>query len=96
MPQYIHYPEEMVKVIGQISPKAIWVKDGDRFEQDEVKIIYKNQYQCLCEKPGFYRTPEQATCEHMVDDHRGGDFCTRKIQVVDYVEILSSVCKHFH
>lgn len=30
------------KVIGEISPEATWVKEGDEFEQYEVAIIYLN------------------------------------------------------
>lgn len=29
----------VIKVIGEISPDAIWVKEGDEFEEDEVNII---------------------------------------------------------
>lgn len=89
-------PERFGKIIGPISEEALWVKDGDEFDENEVKVIYKNQYQCLCEKPNVYRTPEQANCEHMRDDYRGGDFCDRMIEVVDYVKALCPSCKKFH
>jgi len=85
----------LFKTIGKISSEAIWIKDGDEFEEDEIKIIYTKKYECLCEKPGIYRTPEQATCSHMVDDHRGGDFCIRKIDVVKHVEIMCRCCETF-
>jgi len=26
-----------IKIIGEISPQAIWVKEGDEFEEDEIK-----------------------------------------------------------
>lgn len=29
--------KEAFKVIGEISPKAVWVKQGDEFEEDEVR-----------------------------------------------------------
>jgi len=44
--QYIHYPEEMCKVIGEISPEAIWVKEGDTFDESQISIEYY-------EKPQF-------------------------------------------
>jgi len=31
---------ECFKVIGEISPEAIWVKEGDEFEQNQIKINY--------------------------------------------------------
>jgi hypothetical protein len=81
--------------VGKISPKVSWIKDGDEFEEDEIKIIYTKRYECLCERPDMYRTPEQATCSHMVDDHRGGDFCMRKIDVVEHIELMCKCCETF-
>lgn len=34
--------DSMFKVIGEISPEATWVKEGDEFNDDEVCIIYLN------------------------------------------------------
>lgn len=31
--------ENIIKVIGEISPEATWVKEGDEFTEDEIKII---------------------------------------------------------
>lgn len=31
-------PKDAVKVIGEISPYAVWLKEGDEFEEDEVKM----------------------------------------------------------
>lgn len=83
------------KIIGEISPDATWVKEGDEFDEDEIEKIYKKQFECLCEKPNMYRSEEQANCEYMVDDHRGGDLCIRRIDVLDYIK-LKGPCGHFH
>ncbi len=32
------------KVIGEISPYAIWVREGDEFTDDDVDIIYYDRY----------------------------------------------------
>lgn len=36
-----------IKVIGEISPEATWVKEGDEFDEDEVqfKLIYEQDYE---------------------------------------------------
>lgn len=31
--------QDFFKVIGEISPKASWVKDGDSFEEDEIQLV---------------------------------------------------------
>lgn len=31
------------KVIGEISPDATWVKEGDEFQKDEIKLLYKSE-----------------------------------------------------
>lgn len=83
------------KSIGEISPDATWVKEGDEFSKEEIIIVLGRTYECLCEEPGVYRTAAQGTCEHMVDDHRGGDFCNRKTDYVKCVKIKGP-CGHFH
>jgi hypothetical protein len=87
--------EHFFKVIGTVSPEAIWVTEGMEFNDDEIQIIYKKRYECICEKPDVYRTKEQSECKHMIDDYRGGDFCDRKIDVIDIVKIKGP-CGHFH
>lgn len=32
--------EEVIMALGEISPDAIWVKEGDEFDEDEVKESY--------------------------------------------------------
>jgi hypothetical protein len=32
-------PRGAYKVIGEISPDATWVKEGDKFEEDEIKVL---------------------------------------------------------
>lgn len=32
------------KVIGEISPKAIWVKEGDEFEEDQIRKSWLNKF----------------------------------------------------
>lgn len=33
-----------MKVIGEISPEAIWVKDGDEFDENEIIMYYPKKY----------------------------------------------------
>lgn len=33
------FPDDIFKVIGEISPDAIWVKEGDEFDEDELEPV---------------------------------------------------------
>lgn len=91
-----YFEDCFIKVIGETSPEAIWVKEGDEFDEEEINIIYTKLFECKCEKPGVYRTPEQATCSHMMDDYRGGDWCSRQIDIIEHIKIKCPTCKKFH
>lgn len=70
-----------VKVIGEISPEATWVKEGDEFDEEEVKQHLKNI------KAGFeiyFDTEFQEERERILYEI-----------VVDYYLILGP-CKRFH
>jgi hypothetical protein len=36
--------DQAFKVIGEISPEAIWVKEGDEFDEDEVHVVGENSW----------------------------------------------------
>lgn len=36
---------EMVKIIGAISENAIWVKEGDEFEEEDIKLVGRGYYE---------------------------------------------------
>lgn len=33
-----------VKLIGEVSPEAIWVKEGDEFCMDDIRLMYSNPF----------------------------------------------------
>lgn len=81
-------------VMGQISPEAIWVKEGDEFEEDEIKLVNRDFYKCICvEKLGY----EDELCPHYnggVNKHVDG--CYRKEQIPWVYKIKCGMCKTFH
>lgn len=85
------------KRIGPVSKVALkFINEGMLLKEGQFRIITKKINKCVCERPNIYRSPEQQACPHMVDDHRGGDFCDFQIEVVDCVEILCPTCETFH
>lgn len=36
------FPKQWLKIIGEISPEAIWVKEGDEFEEEEWRSAMEN------------------------------------------------------
>lgn len=38
---YFYTSNQIFKVIGEISPEAVWVKEGDEFDEDEIEQIIK-------------------------------------------------------
>lgn len=83
----------ITKEIGPVSKEAIWVGEGDEFDEEEIKIVMGKKFECTCELLKI----NKPHCEHDVDDHHGGTMCIREIDIVRCVEILCpSTKKHFH
>lgn len=86
------------KAISEISAEALsYVKEHDEFDVDDLEMVFKEQHVCLCEDRtlNVYRTPMQQICDEMVDDHRGGDFCMRMENVLQFIKIKGP-CGHYH
>lgn len=85
----------LYKVIGEISPEATWVKEGDEFDEEDVQIKYHTIHECLCQKSLGY---EDEACSH----YSGGtnkyvDGCYRKEKLSTSYEIkVKGQCGHFH
>jgi hypothetical protein len=80
--EYIRYgKDEVIKVIGEISSKAIWVKENDEFDENEIKISdYPKCPKCgAISNDGF--CPEDIDC---------------KINDKQYVIYIKGSCGHFH
>jgi len=83
------------KVIGEISPNATWVKEGDEFDENQLQIKYHITYRCLCkEKDGC----EDESCQHYeggVNKYVNG--CYRQELLRTAYEIkVKGPCGHFH
>lgn len=86
------------KVIGEISLDATWVKEGDEFDEDDVKFLWWEKPYCECAPvidTSVYRNAKQLVCDKMVDDYRGGDFCSNTKKVISQI-LIKGPCGHFH
>ncbi len=70
------------KVVGRISPEAVWVKSGDTFSEEEIRI------RKICHDDSC--PPYDSYCSHC------GSSRTCENDEGDEVLILNPSCKHFH
>lgn len=86
------------KVIGEVSPEAVWVKEGDEFDADQIEIQYSKKYQCLCRQniaSDWWTEPNN--CKHETEDHYNRAYtCGRKVKEVFHIKIRCPTCKTFH
>ena len=79
--EYIRYSkEEVVKVVGEISPDATWFKEGDEFNEEEVQrnhICYDNSF-----------GSGDSYCFHCG--------CSTRCLSEDYNYLIKGPCGHFH
>lgn len=84
-----------VKVIGEISPEATWVKEGDEFDENQLQIKYHITYRCLCkEKDGC----EDESCQHYeggVNKYVNGCYRQELLRTAYEIKVKGH-CGHFH
>lgn len=86
------------KILGKISPEATWVKEYDEFTENEIEIVYKKKFECLCGKKDTLSSwwGKSNNCIHETEDNYNHAYtCFREISVINYIKILGP-CKHFH
>lgn len=58
----------LFKVLGEISPEAIWVKEGDEFEEDDIqqatKLYYWKREYTIYDFQKFFDKSLSKTCSH--------------------------------
>lgn len=83
------------KKIGEISSGAIWVKDGDEFDNNDIEMVYNAKKECLCETVNWWT--DTNSCDHEIEDHYNkARMCGRYINVVCKVKIKCPTCNNFH
>ena len=98
------------KIIGEVSKDAIWVKEGDVFEENELKFIYgipirvttrahehKDHY--LCHYIPIDEDMKTEFATKFVEENYGGDYnlyWDEEPTFIHHIEIYNSSCKHFH
>lgn len=88
-----HPINTVYKVIGEISPDAK-VKEGDEFDEDQIKITLKRRRLCICQPEHPYFPWKNPDCPHLKEDHRGGELCMNE-ELYNFVEIKCP-WGHFH
>lgn len=82
------------KVIGEISPNAIWVKEGDEFDEDQIKLTTPFVgYVCLCKEKSGER---QRSCIYYYEMPHGScsEGCART--ETKKVFLIKGPCGHYH
>lgn len=86
-----------IKVIGEISKDAIWVKDGDEFTKEQIQIVNTKVIECLCEAPGIDWWVNSNGCKHEDEDNYNRAYCcTRKVDKFPYVKVKCDKCNTYH
>lgn len=98
--------ENTYKVIGEISPDAIWVTEGMEFEDDEInienfiriiKIPVFFPYKNLPDRYRFHKGLERTTLVHFnMSDFESYEVDDESILRDDLIKIKCPTCKQFH
>lgn len=75
------------KVIGEISPDAIWVKEGDEFDENEIQFITLSYTMFSRDEPERISCTEKEWLSTKIED-----YCT----ISKAIEIKCPTCKQFH
>jgi hypothetical protein len=71
---------EGYKIIGEISPDAKWVKEGDEFDENEIKIVIKSKFS---HRESYFDTEYNEDSEREV---------FKSLQLAE----IKGPCGHFH
>lgn len=77
------------KVIGEISPEAKWVKEGDEFDEEETAWRYEPEY----DGPEFYLLKDYPIWKKLIKERRGN---LRDIKYFPKCIGIKGPCGHFH
>ncbi len=53
-------PQEVIKIIGEISPQAIWVKEGDEFDESNLLWLINDDFEDEIDRADFNSVVEPA------------------------------------
>jgi len=84
-----HANEHYLKIIGKLSPDAIWVRNGDEFNEEELQMIVKHR-----SFPDMDMVFD--TVSNYEDFFRKNPSLAQEGKYTAYVAVLNSTCQHFH
>jgi hypothetical protein len=97
--------KDCFKVMGEISPDAIWVKEGDEFEEDDIQQVvevygWEGDELVQDRFQEFFNKSLSKTCSHFImdcyiKDKEGEDTAIFKVFKNTY-QIKCPTCKQFH